>query len=990
MKEEKLMAVSLKTENLNHPIGLDARHPRFSWKIVSDRENCYQSAYRILVREENEAIVWDTKKVLSDRQNEIIYAGETLKSTTRYHWCVQVWDEKEHASVVSEETFFETGFLSASNWKGKWIGGNSSENPLEGLLWIGCNAESGSNVDFCHTFFVEEPLQQAVFDGTGFESWELSCNGRLWRKMNVEWKQTAKSPIRYADLTEWMQQGENTLRFRVTSDQNGRAAAIGKLLLRDIHGKETVISTNERWMAEKDGKAEPAGVIGVYGMEPYGTLKRRGAAPLLRKEFFAEGEILRARLYVCGLGYACCTVNGKPCSDILLGTEYSQYHKSAYYRTADVTKLLHSGKNCLGVELGRGYYSFRQDWIGVMEEQDEPKLLLQLLIWKTDGSCQMITSDEDWKTIAGPTLDDNVWYGEKYDARCCPEGWNLVGFDDSRWEDALLRDAPGGMLRASIMPPIRVIEELSPVGVSVVSENIRVYDFGKVVSGNAKICVREPKGTRIKLTYGETLLVNGRVDMESANRVTQFWEPGQMDIYICNGGGEESWMPKFSYKGYQYIEVEGVDHEISVLGEVLHNDLERTGYFHCSHELFNRIHGLVTPTILNNFHSIPTDTPAYEKRGWTGDAQSICDTALRNLDAQPFFEKWLQDLCDSQKEDGAIPDTCPGPLYYPPAPEWMCAMIILPYQLYLHCGNKTILKKCYPQMKCYMQYEINRLQDGMSSNRFYGDWNSPAGSRPPEGTSYNATCFVYRMLLLMEEIAGVLGENSGKERYKEIAEAMRNMLNERFFDEKEMLYHGEVPCGFRQTPTVLPLAFGIVPGEKRMAVAESLAKNICEKDNNHLSTGCMGLKFLAPVLTEYGQAETAYAIVNQTEFPSWGYWLEQGATSCWEEWSTKTRSFDHFYFGTVDDWFYQYVAGIRPIEAGYRRFLVAPYPCGDVTEAECAVETPYGKATVHWTLEKKKIHLKITVPPNTTAKICMPAGNDYETGSGEHEFTAAI
>ena len=990
MAEKSVSIFSLKTENITHPVGIDLAHPRFSWKIKSDFDNFYQGAYRIQVRDEKDKIVWDTGKVLSNMQNEILYEGTPLRSETEYCWQVKIWDGKENSWDFSEKAYFETGIMEDSSWNGEWIGENSKENPLEGLSWIGCTAVPGSSVDFCCTFWVDEPLQQAVFDGTGVESWELFCNGKLWRRMNVEWKQSSDDPIRYADLTQWLKKGKNVLIFRVAADKNGKAAAIGKLVLRDISGKETVLATDEQWMMQKDGTKTKAEILGYYGMEPYGKPKRRGPAPLLRKEFSCDGDILRARLYVCGLGYAFCTINGKKVSDTLLNTEYSQYNKTVYYRIFDVTGLLQNGKNCIGAELGRGYYSFFRDWVGVMEEQDDPKLLLQLVIWKKDSTKQIIKSDKSWKTVDGPTVDDSIWYGEKYDARKCPKGWNLAGYDDAKWKEVSSRKAPGGTLRASIMPPIRVTEERSPAAVSEVSSNVRVYDFGKVVSGNARISVKEPRGTRIKLTYGETLLKNGRVDMESRNRVLQFWEPGQEDIYICSGEEAEVWSPKFSYKGYRYIEVEGIDHKISIVGEVFHNDLERTGYFRCSNKLFNRIHELITPTILNNFHSIPTDTPAYEKRGWTGDGQSICDTALRNVDAQPFWEKWMQDLLDSQQEDGAIPDTCPGPLYYPPAPEWMCAVVVIPYQLYLHCGNRRILEKCYPQMERYMQYEIGRLQDGMSSNRFYGDWNSPAGSRPPEGTSYNATCFVYRTLKMMEEIATVLGKKTKAETYKRAASDMRKVLNERFFDERERLYHGDVLCGFRQTPTVLPLAFGIAPEEMRIKIAESLADHIWEKDKGHLSTGCMGLKFLAPALTEYSQAEMAYTIVNQTDFPSWGYWLTQGATTCWEEWSTGTRSFDHFYFGTVDDWFYQYLAGIRPVEAGYRCFAVKPYPCGDVSEVECKIETVYGKISVHWKLEANKFCLTVLIPPNTTAKIYMPTGVVYSAGSGKHCYTVII
>ena len=294
--------------------------------------------------------------------------------------------------------------------------------------------------------------------------------------------------------------------------------------------------------------------------------------------------------------------------------------------------------------------------------------------------------------------------------------------------------------------------------------------------------------------------------MERRCAVYQLWEPGQVDIYVCRGGGEEEWTPKFSYKGFRYVEVQGLDHPIALQGLPLHNDLARTGCFHCSNELLDRIHGLVVPTMLNNFNSIPTDTPAYEKRGWTGDAQTICETALLNLDAQRFFRKYVRDLLDCQDDTGAIPDTCPGPLYYPPTPEWMCAMTFIPYWLWMRCGDESALRECWEGMRRYADYELERLEDDLSSDLYYGDWNSPAGSRPPEGSVFSATAFVYRVLDVTAEVARFLGKDADAARYALAARKMRKNINRRFFDAETLLYHTDVPCGFRHTPTELALA----------------------------------------------------------------------------------------------------------------------------------------------------------------------------------------
>lgn len=982
-----MIPVALKVNGCVDPIGIDTLHPLFQWQLHAQKPNSYQSAYQIVVKDDSGRTVWDTGKVCTGRQLQIPYRGEPLLSRTGYRWRVMVWDQEDTASDWSNEADFEMGLLQESDWKAQWIGGNSIGSPLDGLNWIGVSGEK--KVTFQKTFRLKKKVQQIVMDAAAYEGWDLFCNGILRRRMNTEWKQDFTSPIRYADLTEFFAPGINTIKFCVSAGEYGAVLA-ARIRIRYADGAKEQIVTDDSWQTAYKGNLQNAGVVGIFGDAPWGKPKRRGPAPLLRKEFEVAGNVERARLYICGLGYEDCRINGKPVSDGVLRGEYTQFNKTVYYNTMDVTTLLQKGSNCLGAELGRGYYAFGKDWIGVMAEQDEPKLLAQLEIRYADGTRQEVCSDQTWQTMDGPTVDDNIWYGEKYDARLEPDGWYLPGFDAAHWKQAAARDKPGGVLKANLMPPVRVTEHLRPIRTECLTPKKWLYDFGKVTTGWITISVHEPRGTRIRLRYGEKLLDSGEVDMQTKCCVFQFWEPAQEDIYICRGGDQETWTPKFSYKGYRYVEIEGPDHEMVVTGLVLHNDLARTGSFRCSNELFNQIHGIITPTILNNFHSIPTDTPTYEKRGWTGDGQSICDTALNNLDAQRFFRKWIQDLADSQNEDGAIPDTCPGPVYYPPAPEWMCAMVVVPYQLYLHCGDEEVLTRYYPEMKRYIDYEIDRLQDGLSSNLHYGDWNSPAGSCPPEGSAFNATCFVYYVCTLMQKIANVLKRSEDAAYFAETSDRIRDTLNNRFFDEEAMLYHTEKKAGFRQTPTLLALAFGIVPQEKRDAVAASLAKNIRQKDDCHLTCGCMGLKFLAPTLTRYGYVDIANAIVDRRDYPSWGYWLVNGATSCWETWDTDSRSYNHFYFGTIDDWFYRYLAGIQPVAAGYKTFLIRPYPCGDITEVKASMQTLYGTIRVHWQIIEGTFLLNVTVPVNTTARIVMPGGRSCQTGSGDYQYRELI
>ena len=980
-KISKLLApVGLKTCAQEAPLAFDGA-PELQWRLTAASPDARQSAYRVRLRDDAGAPVWDSGKVASDRQTQIPYEGPALEPFSRCFWQVMVWDGEDVPTPWSEEAVFETGPRCARDWACGWISCPETDDPLAGTRWMGVETRPGAEVDFTLDFDAPEDVQQAVFDGTAFARWELYCNGVLCRRMNHEWKQDGSSPVRYADLTERVRPGANVLCLRVRADEAGRALAIARFRVRG-GGKEHIYESGERWRVA----GRPAQPAASDGSAPPMPPRRRGRAPLLRRAFTLDAAARRARLYYCGLGYAACALNGAMVENAALTTEYSRYDRSVYYNAVDVTDLLRVGENCLAVELGRGYYASGKDWIGQQPASGEPKLLLLLKVWLEDGRVVCVGSDGRWKCALGPTLDDSPWYGEKYDARLEWPGWDRPGFDDARWSRAAAVPAPGGELRARVTPPVRAAESLAPLAVTRPAPDVFVYDFGKVTAGWARLRAAEPRGTRIQLTYGERLLENGRVDMERRCAVYQLWEPGQVDIYVCRGGGEEEWTPKFFYKGFRYVEVQGLDHPIALQGLPLHNDLARTGCFHCSNELLDRIHGLVVPTMLNNFNSIPTDTPAYEKRGWTGDAQTICETALLNLDAQGFFRKYVRDLLDCQDDTGAIPDTCPGPLYYPPTPEWMCAMTFIPYWLWMRCGDESALRECWEGMRRYADYELERLEDGLSSDLYYGDWNSPAGSRPPEGSVFSATAFVCRVLDVTAEVARFLGKDASAARYARAARKMRENINQRFFDAETLLYHTDVPCGFRQTPTVLALAFGIAPEEKRRDIARALAAAIRARDGGHLSTGCLGLKYLLPVLSEYGEAETAFAIIDRTDFPSWGYWLANGATTCWETWDTHTRSLDHFYFGCVDDWFYGTLAGIRPLEPGYRRFRVKPVPCGDLRFVQARVDTPYGGIHVNWRREDGRFALDVRVPVNTRAEVCTPGGKRFIAGPGDHHY----
>jgi len=1014
--QANMTAIDLKTDNAVNPLGISTKIPSFSWKLEASKRAQRQTSYRIIVGtdaaqlERSIGEVWDSGKVASDETLHIPFAGIELVSSQRYHWKVMVWDGEDAASEWSTTSWFETGLLHPSDWQGKWIGGNSSYNPLEGTKWVWHSLNRAEGTEDARIVFRKrfrlpshKAIRQAIFHGTCGSQFTLFVNGSTIAKQNRRWKQDWSSPFYYIDFTAKLLEGDNSLVCEVLNEEGAHAGFVASFELHYEDGTVEVIAADSTWVtsiveaeaegtdwklaAYEDRDSLPATVIGEFGDLPWGRVKRRGPAPLIRKEFDVTKSVKQARLYMCCLGYFELSLNGERLGDGLLQPDYTQFPKRVYYLTFEGEQLLEAGGNCLGVELGRGHYAYSKDWIGDNLSKSEPstgtiepKFMLQLQIEYADGTSDTIVSDQSWLTADGPTRDDNIWYGDKYDARFEQSGWNKAGFPSENWSAVNLMTPNEGAIEAVFIPPIRVVETVPMVCIANPKPSVYVYDCGKVTAGWAKLTLESEPGVSVKLIYGEIQREDGSLDIWKEGYDHQFWENPQEDVYVCKGGGVESWEPKFSYKGFRYIQIES-SCDISTLkleAKVFHNDLEAIGSFSSSNTLFNRIHQAMVNTMLNNFHSIPTDTPFHEKRGWLGDAQAIAECASMNLDMTAFFSKWLQDIADSQDEDGAVCHTAPGPfLYMKPTPAWMSAFIIIPWTLYEYYGDRDTLRKNYAGMKKYLQYELNRLVDGTSTDESYADWAVPGPFIGPEGGDLLATAYVSYSCTLMTRIAEVLGEVSDREIFAAAEAQMKAALNKSFYNSENHLYHTKIEAGYRQTSNVLPIAFEAVPADNIPHVIANLAEDIQTRTNGHLDTGCFGTKYLAPVLTEHGQGEIAYQIANKETYPSWGYCLAVGGTSFWEAWEANTRSYDHYFLGTIDDWFYKHLAGIKSGTNGYKTSVIKPYPLGDLTSVSGTINTVRGLVGSTWERTVDSFTLTVTVPVNTSAVIYVP-----KSGSG--------
>lgn len=996
----QLHPFDLKVNHVENPLGLGREPLFFNWKTESFRRGAKQTACRILVASasallsEGEGDLWDSGRMETDDSIQVAYRGKETVSGGRYCWKVMLWDEKGEPSGWSAPAFFEMGLNGEGDWKGGWISGREREEDLRGGQWIGCPDETAERIQFYRRLELPEGaiVRQAWFGGTADSQIALFINGSTVARSNYTWGQRYIDPFCWVDFAEKLRAGENVVCCDV-SRKGGGGAFIGKFRVLLADGTKIAFGTDDDWECaanpgfepKKDGvrliSAGKAKVRGRFGDAPWGKFSRRGCAPLFRKEFELPKKIKKARLYVCGLGYCAVTLNGKRPDGNLLEPAYTQYDKRVYYVTKNVGSLLREGRNCIGAALGRGYYACGRDWIGKGDWLDEPKMLLQLAVTYEDGTEETVVSDESWKTADAPTFDDSVWYGEKYDANKEQPGWDLPGFADDGWSAARRAAPPLGKLETKRMPPVRVTEKIDCVLSGRPKEGVFVYDAGRVMAGACRVTLRGPKNARVRISYAERLTQSGRIDTWKDGQDGQFWETPQVDFYICRGGGEESWEPRFSYKGFRYIEIEGDCEPLAAQALVFHNAVENAGDFSCGNGLFNRIHAMVRNSILSNLHTIPSDTPMHEKRGWTGDAQTICDTAACNFDMHDFFEKWVQDIADSQNEEGAVSHTCPGPTAYPPTPAWMSALLIIPWSLYRNYGDREILRRYYPVFRKYGNYELNRLVDGVSSDAHYADWHCPEGARGPEGATLFATAYVYRACDLLARMAAVLGFAEDEKTFRAAAEKLRAKINTAFFDREAGVYHTEIEAGYRQSSNVLPLAFGIVPEEFRRKVADNLSRDVLVTRGGHLDTGCFSTKYLAPLLSEYGHYDAAYALADARTFPGWGYWLENGATGCLEGWKLDVRSLNHHYLGTIDEWFYGYVLGIRALEPGWKKIRVRPYP-GALRWAKGGMETVRGTVSVRWEKEGGRFRLWVRIPANAEALVDLPGGCAAVTESG--------
>jgi len=706
-----------------------------------------------------------------------------------------------------------------------------------------------------------------------------------------------------------------------------------------------------------------------------------GAAPLLRRSFVIPGAVKQARAYVCGLGYFELYLNGRRVGDHLLDPGYTRYDRRALYVTHDITALLRPGANTLGALLGNGWFNVSNHAAWDFDKapwRAAPKLLLQVEIEFNDGARAVIASDGSWKASDSPLVANTIYSGEVYDARREQAKWDESEFNDSSWPAALEVEPPKGRLSAQTMPPIRVDRTLEPVAITEPKPGLFVFDFGQNLSGHARLSVEGPRGATVSMKYAERLASDGRVDQaDIGQHVLRFGsnQVFQTDSYILKGGGQETWSSRFTYHGFRYVELSGFPGKPTkeaLRAVFFHSAVPVTGRFTCSNPLLNRIWEAARWSYLGNLQGIPTDCPHREKNGWTGDAHLAAEQAMFNYFPGAVYAKWLNDLADEQQPDGRLPGIVPTSGWgysWGNGPAWDSALLLIPYYQYVYYGDVGSFRRHYENMKRYVDYLGARAKEGVV-NIGLNDW-APFDTQT--GAAITDTAYYYVDTRIVALAATVLGRADDARRYSEAASRIRQSFQDKFYHPETGLYDNG-----SQTALSCALYQGLVPAEHRDQVVSNLVAAVAAR-HGHIDTGILGAKYLLNTLTDNGRADIAYQIASQKDLPSWGWWMEQGATTLWEEWRGGASRF-HIMYGDISAWFYKTLAGIAPDPAapGFKHFLVSPHVVGDLTSAGAEYDSIRGRIASQWRLAEGVFTLDLIVPANTTATVTLPIA-DPET-----------
>ncbi len=740
--------------------------------------------------------------------------------------------------------------------------------------------------------------------------------------------------------------------------------------------------------------------IGYDKASPWDSISQysRLSARYFRKQFKTANPVKKATVFISGLGLYELYINGNKIGDQVLAPAPTDYRKSVLYNTYDVTAQIKPGENAIATVLGNGrFFTMRQEYKPKkINTFGFPKMLLQLELEYANGKKETIVSDGSWKMTAdGPIRTNNEYDGEEYDATKELTGWNKNGFNDADWLPAESVEAPGGEVIAQMNEPMKVMKIIRPVSIKKLKSGVTILDMGQNMVGWLQMKLKGKKGDKITLRFAESLQPSGEL------YVANLRDAKVTDVYTAKGSVEETWHPQFVFHGFRYVEISGYPGNAAIEnfeGQMVYDAMQTTGYFRSSNTTLNKIYQNAWWGIAGNYKGMPLDCPQRnERQPWLGDRAigSLGESFL--FDNENLYAKWLNDIEQSQTEEGVIPDVAPAFWnYYTDDVTWPATYITVADMLYNQFGDQRSISLHYPSMKKWMTHMKDKyMKDYIIEKDKYGDWCMPPeslelihakdSSRNTDGALI-ATAYYYQLLNYMQKFSKILHVDNDGNEYSALAEKIKQAFNKKFYNRTKKYYSNNTV-----TANVLPYAFGITPDSVKADVLLNITQKIRLENGGHISTGLIGSQWIMRTLSNNMRTEVAYQMATTKTYPGWGYMAENGATTIWELWNGNTanpqmNSQNHvMLLGDLLIWMYENLAGIKSDtkEVAFKKIIMKPLPVDGLSFVRSSYQSSQGLIKSDWKNSDQKFEWQITIPANTKAVISIPAVSEkmiFENG----------
>jgi alpha-L-rhamnosidase len=1034
---------SLMVDGLVTPLGLESLHPRLSWNLTSTRRGFKQRQFRILVATDptmlmrGQGDLWDSGLKDGDTTFDVSYEGVRLASRQRSWWRVEAFDA-HRVRVVSPVSWWEMGLLENSDWQAQWIAAETARqcgDRAAGLHWIwNPNAQNAEDPQaFRFVFNVDEIPSNATLLIVARDEIE-----GVWINGAPAPRQPFKSGVvnnaRMESIPLQLRRGSNVLSVQAALRPKGwpktPAGALAALLrLEYASGQVQRLTTPSGWLTrsspvegwqllESDDDFTPA--VEALSKPPFDPWPAEPAV-YLRCSFSIAGQIRHARLYITALGAYEARLNGERVGDEYLSPESTDFGERALYRTFDVTHMLKPGENALGAIVGDGWYGSTGLFVGRYAFGPAPnRLLAQLEVQLADGRRIICATSSDWRGSASPIRASEIYDGEIFDARAEIPGWDQAAFKDEAWSTAAIAPRPPARLVSQVSPPVRIVATLLPKAILRQGE-VYTVDFGQNVAGSCLLRAKAAAGTTVTLRFAEIVKSDGTIDTSNLRSAAA------RDIFTFRGEPEaETFRPHFTYHGFRYVEISGWTGELPenfIVGEVISSDLPITGTLRIDDALIEQIWRNALWSQRSNFIGIPTDCPQRDERlGWMGDAQVFWDAAGFNMDVAAFTRRFTGDVRDAQAPDGAFAEFNPQPAVaqMKGAPGWADAGVLLPWSVWWRYGDTEIIDENWDAMAHYAEHVAKSNPDYIWRNERgsdYGDWLALDAKEPGDPTTPKdlvATAMWAVVTSKLSQLAAASHRHAEAAQYAARHQRIASAFAKNFVNADGIVGNGS------QTGYVLALQFGLLPMALRGAARRALCQDI-RRRGTIISTGFLGTPHVLDVLADAGEVDLVYALLDRTDYPSWGYMVRHGATTMWERWNSDTgdvamNSYNHYAFGAIVGFLYRRIAGIDAIAPGFRRARIHPLATGRLKQAGASYVSRCGTFTTQWCRDDNgSFDLAVSVPANTSAEIHLPklqrgtyhegrasiqhnkdvrilshgrTGTVLEVGSGEYSFRA--